>query len=63
MNNEIKKLKKISKKFIGAGKNVTVLKNINFKINKGELISPPIDLTGYTNQALIVKFFTFYRSF
>ena len=39
MNNEIIKLKKISKKFIGAGKNVTVLKNINFKINKGELIS------------------------
>jgi len=39
MNNEIIKLKKISKKFIGGGKNVTVLKNINFKINKGELIS------------------------
>ena len=39
MNKEIIKLKKISKKFIGAGKNVTVLKNINFKINKGELIS------------------------
>lgn len=32
-------------------------------VHKGELISPPIDLTGYTNQALIVKFFTFYRSF
>ena len=31
--------------------------------HKSELISPPIDLTGYTNQALIVKFFTFYRSF
>ena len=39
MSKEIIKLKKISKKFIGAGKNVTVLKNINFKINKGELIS------------------------
>ncbi|NBG67246.1 hypothetical protein [Acidiluteibacter ferrifornacis] len=26
-------------------------------VHKGELISPPIDLTGYTNQALIVKFF------
>jgi len=39
MNNEIIKLSKISKKYIGANKDITVLKNINLKINKGELIS------------------------
>ena len=39
MNNEIIRLSKISKKFIGANKNIVVLKNINFKINKGELVS------------------------
>jgi len=39
MNKEIVKLLKISKKFISSGKNITVLKNINLKINKGELIS------------------------
>ena len=39
MNNEIIKLSKISKKFIEGKKNITVLKNINLKINKGELVS------------------------
>jgi len=39
MSNEIIKLSKISKKFIGADKNLVVLKNISFKINKGELVS------------------------
>ena len=39
MNNEIIRLTKISKKFTGANKNIIVLKNINLKINKGELIS------------------------
>ena len=39
MNNEIIKLSKISKKFDGVGKNIIVLKNINLKINKGELVS------------------------
>ncbi len=39
MSNEIIKLSKISKKFVGIGKNIVVLKNINLKINKGELIS------------------------
>ena len=39
MNDEILKLKKISKKFIDANKDITVLKNINFKINKGDLVS------------------------
>ena len=40
MNNEIIKLTKISKKFFStAKKNIQVLKNINLKINKGELIS------------------------
>ena len=38
MNNEIIKLSKISKKFDGAGKDIIVLKNINLKINKGELV-------------------------
>ena len=39
MDNEIIKLSKISKKFDGAGKDIIVLKNINLKINKGELVS------------------------
>jgi len=39
MNNEIIKLSKISKKFVGANKDIIVLKNVNLKINKGELIS------------------------
>jgi len=39
MSNEIIKLSKISKKFIGSKKDVMVLKNINLKINSGELVS------------------------
>ena len=39
MSKEIIKLSKISKKFIGASKNIIVLKNINLKIKSGELIS------------------------
>lgn len=39
MNNEIIKLSKISKKFSGANGNIIVLKNVNLKINKGELVS------------------------
>ena len=39
MNKEIIKLSKISKKYIGASKDIIVLKNINLKINKGELVS------------------------
>ena len=39
MSNEIIRLSKISKKFFGANKNVTVLKNVNLKINKGELVA------------------------
>ena len=39
MTKEILKLSKISKKFIRGKKNITVLKNINLKINKGELVS------------------------
>ena len=39
MNKEILKLLKISKKFIGGNKNIIVLKNINLKINRGELVS------------------------
>jgi len=39
MTKEILKLSKISKKFIGARKTITVLKNINLKINSGELVS------------------------
>jgi hypothetical protein len=31
--------------------------------HRGELISPRIDLTGYTNNALTIQFFTFYRDF
>ena len=39
MSNEIIKLAKISKKFVTTSKNITVLKNINLRINKGEIIS------------------------
>ena len=39
MNKEIIKLSKISKKYVSADKNITILKNINIKINAGELIS------------------------
>ena len=39
MNNEIIKLIKISKKFTRANKDINVLKNVNLKINKGELVS------------------------
>ena len=39
MNNEIIRLTKISKKFTGANKHINVLKNVNLKINKGELVS------------------------
>ena len=39
MNSEIIKLSKISKKFVGTNKDIVVLKNINLKINKGELVS------------------------
>ena len=39
MNKVIIKLSKISKKFVGGSKNITVLKNVNLKINRGELVS------------------------
>ena len=39
MNKEIIKLSKISKKFSGNEKDINVLKNINLKINVGELVS------------------------
>ena len=39
MNKEIIKLSNISKKFVGGSKNITVLKNVNLKINRGELVS------------------------
>ena len=39
MSKEIIKLSKISKKFASANKDIIVLKNVNLKINKGELIS------------------------
>ena len=39
MSKEIIKLSKISKKFIGVNKDIIVLKNINLKINGGELVS------------------------
>jgi len=39
MSKEIIKLSKISKKFIGTNKDIIVLKNINLKINSGELVS------------------------
>ncbi len=39
MNKVIIKLSKISKKFVQSNKDIVVLKNINLKIKKGELIS------------------------
>ena len=39
MSKEIIKLSKISKSFVGNNKNIVVLKDINLKINKGELVS------------------------
>ena len=39
MNKEIIKLSKITKKFIGGNKDITVLKSVNLKINRGELVS------------------------
>ena len=39
MNKEIIKLSKISKKYASANKDIIVLKNVNIKINKGELVS------------------------
>tara|TARA_B100000700_G_scaffold316823_1_gene407061 strand:+ start:1183 stop:1878 length:696 start_codon:yes stop_codon:yes gene_type:complete len=39
MNKEIIKLSKISKKFVQSKKDIIVLRNVNLKINKGELIS------------------------
>ena len=39
MNKEIIKLLNISKKYVSSNKTLTVLKNINLKINSGELIS------------------------
>ena len=39
MNREIIKLSKISKRFVQSNKDIVVLKNINLKIKKGELIS------------------------
>ena len=39
MNKEIIKLSRISKKFANANKDIIVLKNINLKINKGEIVS------------------------
>ena len=39
MNKEIVRLSKISKKFIRGDKAIIVLKNINLKINRGEIIS------------------------
>ena len=39
MNNEIIKLTKISKKFSGSHRDIVVLRNVDLKINKGELVS------------------------
>ena len=39
MNKEILKLTKISKKFTGSRKDIIVLKNVNLKINKGEIVA------------------------
>ena len=39
MSKEIIKLAKISKKFVGANKDISVLKYINLKINRGELVA------------------------
>ena len=38
-NKEIIKLSKISKKFTSTNRDIVILKNINLKINKGELVS------------------------
>ena len=38
-NKEIIRLSGISKKFVNTGKNISVLKNVNIKINKGQLVS------------------------
>ena len=38
-NKEIIKLSRIFKKFVNTGKNISVLKNVNLKINKGQLVS------------------------
>ena len=39
MNKEILRLSKITKKFIGHNKDINVLKNVNLKINRGELVA------------------------
>ena len=39
MNEQIIKLTKISKKFVKNDNTINVLKNINLKINRGELVS------------------------
>ena len=39
MNKEIVKLSRISKKYTGGSKDIIVLKNVNLKINRGELVS------------------------
>jgi len=39
MNKQILKLSKVSKKFIGANREINVLKNVNLEINKGDLVS------------------------
>ena len=39
MNKEIIKLSKISKKFVQSKKDIIVLRNVNLKINKGEIVS------------------------
>ena len=39
MNKEIIKLARISKKFVGGNKDIIVLKSVNLKINRGELVS------------------------
>ena len=39
MNKEIIKLSRISKKFIRGNKDITVLKSVNLRINRGELVS------------------------
>jgi ABC-type lipoprotein export system ATPase subunit len=39
MNNQIIRLSNITKKYKGVGKNILVLKNVNLKINKGEIVS------------------------
>ena len=39
MNKEIIRLSRISKKFVGGNKDIIVLKSVNLKINRGELVS------------------------